>query len=103
MKRFRRRFRPRPLTLGRKSLYAALAALPLLAIFTFGNRGLLKRMELEHQVSVLRAGLYHDRAAGDSLRTEINRFTQDTLAIERLARERYGMVRPGETIYKVDE
>lgn len=103
MKRIRRRFRPRPITLRRKSLYAALVAIPLLAIFTFGNRGLLKRIELERQASDLHEALYRDRAVGDSLRAEIEKIRRDTMAIERLARERYGMVRPGETIYKVDE
>lgn len=78
-------------------------ALPLLAILTFGNRGILKRVELEREVSDLHEGLYHDRATGDSLRLEIERIKRDTTAVERLARERYGMVRPGETIYKVDE
>lgn len=103
MKKFRRRFRPRPLTLRRKSFYATLVAVPLLAIFTFGNRGLLKRFQLEHQVEDLRIGLYEDRAVGDSLKKEIAKLRQDTTTIERLARERYGMVRPGETIYRVDE
>jgi len=91
------------MTLRRKSLYAALLAVPLLAIFTFGNRGLLKRIELERQAGSLLEALYRDRAAGDSLRTEIEKIRRDTMAIERLARERYGMVRPGETIYKVEE
>ena len=103
MKRFRRRFKPRPLTTRRKVSYAALAALPVLAIFTFGNRGLIKRVELERQASELHMALYRDRAAGDSLRLEIKKLQRDTSAVERLARERYGMVRPGETIYKVDE
>jgi cell division protein FtsB len=91
------------MTLGRKSLYAVLVAVPLLAIFTFGNRGLLKRVELEHEASRLREGLYRERAVGDSLTAEKSRIEHDTTAIERIARERYGMVRPGETIYKVDE
>jgi cell division protein FtsB len=103
MKRIRRRFRPRPMTLRRKSLYAALVAIPLLGILTFGNRGLFKRIQLENEVASLRQTLYHDRATSDSLRVEINKIKQDTTAVERLARERYGMVRPGETIYKVDE
>ncbi len=105
MKRFRfhRRFRPRPLTLRRKILYAALVAIPLLVILTFGNRGVLKRLELESEVSSLHRGLYRDRATSDSLKMEIARIKADTTAVERLARERYGMVRPGETIYKVDE
>ncbi len=103
MKRFRRRFRPRPLTTRRKLTYAALAAIPLLAIFTFGNRGLLNRASLERELTELHEGLYRDRATGDSLRVEIGRLQRDTAAVERLARERYGMVRPGETIYRVEE
>jgi cell division protein FtsB len=103
MKRFRRRFRPRPLTNRRKVLYAALVAVPLLAILTFGNRGILKRLELEGDVSNLHEELYRDRGVGDSLKQEIARIKADTTAVERLARERYGMVRPGESIYKVDE
>jgi cell division protein FtsB len=47
--------------------------------------------------------LYSDRAAGDSLKREIARMKTDTVAIERLARERFGMVRPGESIYRVEE
>lgn len=103
MKRFRRRFKPRPLTTRRKTLYAALVALPLLAILTFGNRGILKRVALERDVSDLHEQLYRDRAASDSLRAEIGKMRNDTTLVERLARERYGMVRPGETIYRVDE
>lgn len=91
------------MTLRRKTLYAAAVAVPIVAIFTFGNRGLLKRLSLEHQASGLHAQLYHERAVSDSLRREIGRLRADTAAIERLARERYGMARPGETIYRVDE
>ncbi|MBS1913735.1 MAG: septum formation initiator family protein [Bacteroidetes bacterium] len=98
-----RLFRKRPLSLRRKVVYALIAALPILAIFTFGNRGLLKRMQLERQAATVREQLYRDRATSDSLRAEITRMKNDTTVIERLARERYGMVRPGETIYHVDE
>ncbi|MEP7220525.1 MAG: septum formation initiator family protein [Bacteroidota bacterium] len=103
MKRFRRRFRPRPLTTRRKGLYAALVAVPLLAIFTFGNHGLLNRIELQSHVDQLHRDLYRDRAAGDSLKAEIIKIQRDSSSVERLARERYGMVRSGETIYRVNE
>lgn len=103
MKLFRRRFRPQALTLRRKLFYAMAVALPLIAIFTFGNRGLLKRYQLETEVTDMRQGLYRERAITDSLRAEIIRVRSDTAVIERLARERYGMARAGETIYKVEE
>ena len=103
MKLWRKRFRPQPLTTRRKLLLGAAMALPVLAIFTFGSRGLLKRAELEIRYDKTYQQLYRERAVGDSLRSEIARMTSDTAAIERLARERYGLVRPGESIYRVEE
>ena len=106
MKRFLKRLqrrRPKPLTTRRKVLYAVLAALPILCIFTFGNRGLLNRLRLENRADELRAQVYAERRVTDSVRAEIARITTDTAAIERLAREHYGMARPGETIYRIEE
>lgn len=106
MKLFRRRSRrrrPRPLSNRRKGLYALLVALPILLILFFGNRGLLKRLELENDAAKLRTQLQADHAVKDSLQGEIRKVTSDTATIERLARERYGMVRTGETIYTVNE
>jgi cell division protein FtsB len=99
----RRRFRPRPLTTRRKLSLAAIAAIPVLAIFTFGNRGIIKRVQLQMEADNLYQQIAHDRAVGDSLRGQIKLMTTDTAATERLARERYGMVRPGETIYRVTQ
>jgi cell division protein FtsB len=103
MKRFRRRFRPRPLTTRRKVTLALVAAIPVLAIFAFGNRGLISRMSLEMKHDDALEQLYRERSVGDSLRAEITRFRRDPATLERLARERYGLARPGETIYRVDE
>lgn len=103
MKILRKRFRPRPLTTRRKMTLAALAAVPVLLIFTFGNRGILKRVELEMESDRLYEQLHAERSLGDSLRTEIQRIKSDSGVVEQLARERYGMVRSGETIYRVTE
>jgi cell division protein FtsB len=82
---------------------AALTAVPVLAVFTFGNRGILKRVELEMRTDRLYRQLSEERSTGDSLRAAIRQIQNDTAVVERLARERYGMVRPGETIYRVTE
>lgn len=103
MFRSRRRLQARQITARRKAFYAGMVALPLLAILTFSNRGLLKRFELENEASTLREQVYSDRAIGDSLRRGIRSVTSDTAVIERVARERFGMIRPGETIYRIDE
>jgi cell division protein FtsB len=103
MRLFRRRFRPKPLTMRRRTLLLVAVALPVLAIATFGSRGVLRRVQLESQASETRDQLNIERAKSDSLRHEINRYKADTTTIERLARERYGMVRSGEIIYRVPE
>ncbi len=102
-RKIRRRFRPKPLTTRRKILLACAVAIPVLAIFTFGNRGILKRAELELRADELNRQLYQERHVGDSLRAAVERMQRDTAAIERIARERYGMARPGETIYRTGE
>jgi cell division protein FtsB len=44
-----------------------------------------------------------DSLEQDSLRTVIQALETDSLMIERLAREKYGMVRPGERVLIVNE
>lgn len=99
----RRRFRPKPLTTRRKLVLSAIVALPVLTIFMFGNRGLVKRITLENRYDNAMEELYEERNAGDSLRSEIRRLQTDSIAVEKLARERFGMARPGERVYKVVE
>ncbi|MCB0712228.1 MAG: septum formation initiator family protein [Ignavibacteriae bacterium] len=99
----RRRFRPTALTSRRKLLLIALVALPVLAVFTFGNRGLLKRFELESRYNQAHEDMYQERETGDSLRGAIERLKTDSLEVEKLARERFGMARKGEEVYKISE
>jgi len=40
------------------------------------------------------------RVEADSLRAEVTALGEDPLVIERVARERYGMIRDGETLYR---
>ncbi|MBC8144585.1 MAG: septum formation initiator family protein [bacterium] len=103
LKRLRKRFRPSPLTTRRKITLAVLAAIPVILMFAFGNRGLISRVRLEVKHDDAVEHLYRERSVGDSLRTEIARHQRDPQTLERLARERFGMAKPGETIYRVDE
>lgn len=54
----------------------------------------LRRLRLEKEISQL-------QARQDSLKQVIFRLQNDTTYIEKIARERYYMGRPGETIYTV--
>ncbi|MCE2503926.1 MAG: septum formation initiator family protein [Chlorobi bacterium] len=99
----RRRFRPKPLTTRRKLLLTVIVVLPVLAVFTFGNRGLLKRFALESRYNKAHKDLYREREIGDSIRAEIERLKTDSLEVERVVRERFGMIRPGDEVYKIQE
>lgn len=103
MARKSKRFRPEPLTTRRKWLLVAIVGLPILAVFTFSNSGLIKRLSLEARYDRAAQELLVEENLRDSLRQEIERLRGDTAAIEKVARERYGMVRPGERIFTVDE
>ena len=57
------------------------------------------RGELERESVQLAAA----RAETDSLRTFAQRLERDPATIERVARERFGMIRPGETLVRFVE
>lgn len=67
----------------------------------FSNKGLLRRVMLESELSEKEARiteLQQDLAALEKRKTLL---LHDRKTIERVARETYGMVRPGELVYRV--
>ncbi|HEV2131304.1 MAG TPA: septum formation initiator family protein [Longimicrobiaceae bacterium] len=58
----------------------------------------LLRIEEERQAEEVR--LARVRTEVDSLRVLAGRLESDLPTIERVARERFGMIRPGETLYR---
>jgi cell division protein FtsB len=77
---------------------AALAAGAL--FFLFGKQGIyyLYRQEQERRLEIK-----HDRRVIDSLQREIKRLTNDTAYIARIAREKLGMAKPDEKVFKFVE
>jgi len=73
----------------------------LLAFVLFSSHGILSRFRISSDASSLRDAKTELRHEEDSLRNEIERLKNDTLEIERLARERYGYVKPGEKVYLI--
>ncbi len=65
----------------------------------FSGYGALTRYQLEAECTDIREQIAHQQHITDSLRRYANKILFDTLEIERIARERYGMIKPGETIY----
>ena len=77
---------------------AALAAGAL--FFLFGKQGIyyLYRQEQERRLEIK-----NDRRIIDSLQGEIKKLTNDTAYIARIAREKLGMAKPDEKVFKFVE
>ena len=72
----------------------------LLATFAiFSDYGLLKRFNLEYERIKVKKRIEEKIILQDSLKNEISLRLYDTLSIERIAREKYGMLKKGEQIY----
>lgn len=74
----------------------------LVAFVLFSNYGLLTRISLNAEGSTLHDEIMVLKSTEDSLRTVIKSLENDSLEIERLARERYGYVKQGEQVYIID-
>lgn len=91
-------------SMGRKRLMVAGAVgLPFLLFALFTDHGLIKRLSLESQHTELLQELEVERQRTDSLQRKIEALTTDTVLIEKIARERYGMLKPGEEAYIIEQ
>lgn len=92
---------------GLRRKAATLASLLLLVAFVvgsfFGDRGILNLLSQEHRAMALRLELETLRDENASLSTEIVALRSDPRAVERLARERLGLARPGEKVFLIRE
>ena len=68
-----------------------------------GDQGVVTLYHTWRQMGRLNDELTASRRTVDSLKTEIQRLTNDTAYIERIAREKYGMARKNEKMYKFIE
>lgn len=65
----------------------------------FSDFGLLKRIELESEKNALLENKSKEIMIRDSLKSAKMKLESDFTEIERIAREYYGYVIPGETVY----
>ncbi len=75
-------------------------ATPLVGYLLFGSRGIIQRLRLEHQKVEMEQRIRDAETEADRLKKESKALDDDRAAIERVAREKHGMVRPGETVYR---
>lgn len=83
-----------------RNFYIGALGLAVFFIFVlFSDHGLGKRVSLEMRKSELYDLIENQEQYSDSLRNKVKRLKSDTLEIERIAREKYGMVKPGERVF----
>lgn len=67
----------------------------------FGKKGILQRVELEMENKELQRKLKDEQDKTLMLQKEIDELKSSDKKIEKVAREKYGMMKDGEEIYKV--
>jgi cell division protein FtsB len=67
----------------------------------FGKKGILQRVELEMENKELQQKLKEEQEKTLYLQKEIEDLKNSEKKIDKVAREKYGMVKDGEEIYKV--
>ncbi|MBN1604455.1 MAG: septum formation initiator family protein [Chitinispirillaceae bacterium] len=74
-----------------------------LAISLFGNQGIIVVFKAYNENRSLTEQIDESKRTIDSLKDEIERLKNDTAYIEKIAREKLGMARRNEKIYKFIE
>ena len=73
----------------------------LLIVFVFGDHGLLQLYKLKRERDEVQNHILKLRQNKEVLISEKNRLENDLDYIEKLAREKYRMAKPGEQVFKV--
>jgi cell division protein FtsB len=84
----------------RRLLAGAVLALAAYYAVWGGEYSLFDLLRLKRDRRAAEERLARTRAEVDSLRAEAGRLERDPAAVERVARERFGMIREGETLYR---
>jgi cell division protein FtsB len=70
-------------------------------IFVIGDVGLWKLWGVQRQMKGLRAQITELESRNALLGAEIERLKYDEFTIEKVAREKYGYLRPGDKVYRI--
>ena len=78
-----------------------LICLSLIIVFIFGDHGLLKLYKIKSQRKTIQTHIAQLRDEREKAKEKKNKIENDLNYIEKMAREKYKMVKPGEKIFKV--
>lgn len=89
-------------TLRKKSVQITLLiSLPAISFMLFSNKGIIQRLNLESEKKNIQIKIERAREERNRLEEESKALDSDPKAIEKVAREKFGMIREGETVYKI--
>ena len=69
----------------------------------FDNKGIIARVQLESDQATMQDKIAAAQNETDSLKAQVKALENDRKTIETIARERYGMTRKGEKLYRVQK
>lgn len=87
----------------RKQFLYIFALLAFIIFAVFSDYGLLNTIKLQNECSKVIEQNHKETIIRDSLVRHIKSLRYDTLYIERVAREKYGLIKPGEKIFIVNQ
>ncbi|MBK8984218.1 MAG: septum formation initiator family protein [Ignavibacteria bacterium] len=73
----------------------------LISMTIFGNKGILQKMKLEEETNELEKQIKLELDKTEELQKEIEALKSSESRLEEVAREKFGMTKDGEKIYKV--
>lgn len=85
----------------KKLLIISISSALVLGFVLFSDHGMVKRFQLESRKSEIFEEILAEKLEMDSLTNEIKSMRYDTVKIERIAREKYGLIKKGEKVYKI--
>tara|TARA_Y100000768_G_scaffold69403_1_gene48759 strand:- start:792 stop:1130 length:339 start_codon:yes stop_codon:yes gene_type:complete len=99
-----KRNKPGSLLIFQKQFFKGIVFLvffSLIIVFIFGDHGLLKLYKIKNERQVIQKRIASLREEREKLKGEKIKIENDLSYIEKIAREKYKMVKPGEKIFKV--
>jgi cell division protein FtsB len=91
----------RRLRRNRRSLIPLSIALLVCGYLAFSDHGVIQRIRLTKQKAEMEQKIREAEVEAIRLKAELKELETDRTAQERVAREQHGMVRSGETVYRI--
>jgi len=88
---------------SRRAVVTAVVGVPLMMYLVFGSHGIIQRIGLENEKASLERKIKEAQEETKRLQAESKALDTDMKEIEKVAREKYNMIREGETLYKVNK